>query len=176
MADNNTNVSIVALRYAEALLELGISGESIKETELIFSQTPQLWQVLSNPVVSHEEKYHIIDRVFSDNLICRFLKILCRHDDFSLLFEITESAKLMLLKKDKILKAHLTYVTPPTQKQLEKISCFICKKHDCRDVQWQMTQDPSLIGGFILYVDGVMYDRSLSGSFDRLKQDLTKRR
>lgn len=56
-------------------------------------------------------------------------------------------------------------------KSLLSMAKFIKSKHGV-EPQIEVTIDPSLIAGFKLNVEGVEYDYSLSGSLDRLEQEL----
>ena len=80
------------------------------------------------------------------------------------------------MRSERKLIAYLRYVTAPSKAQLKNMEKLICKKHDCSGVEWQMTEDPSLIGGFILTVDGITYDRSIDGRLRNMTRNLTKRR
>lgn len=42
-------------------------------------------------------------------------------------------------------------------------------------VQWEMEEDASLIGGFVLSVEGKEYDYSMQGQLARMEQQLIRR-
>lgn len=52
---------------------------------------------------------------------------------------------------------------------------FICKTFAADGVSWEMKEDPELLGGFILLVDGKEYDYSMAGRLNRLEQTLMRR-
>ncbi len=162
--------SILSMRYARALYELGINDGQLIEIKATFSSSNELLSVMLNPTVSLSAKHHIIDRLFHGEIVGNFLKLLCDHNSFALLFEIINCAKEIIAKENKILKASLTYVTPPTDKQRKQLKAFICQRHNCSDVIWDESCDESLIGGFTLFVDGIMYNKSLKGGFDKFAQ------
>ncbi|MCH5343820.1 MAG: F0F1 ATP synthase subunit alpha [Acetatifactor sp.] len=73
----------------------------------------------------------------------------------------------------------LTYVTPPTEKQLQDIRDFICKKYgteerSAEDIVLETVEDLSLGGGFVIKAGNEVYDWSVGGRMkqlaDRLKQ------
>lgn len=162
--------SILSIRYARALYELGIKSDELAEIKSVFTNSDELLDVMLNPTIATQKKHHIIERLFTAKISCNFLKLLCDHNNFALLFEIINCTNEIIAKENKILKAHLTYVTPPTDKQLDQLKSFICKKHDCSDVLWEKSCDKTLIGGFTLFVDGIMYDKSIKGGFDKFAQ------
>ena len=53
-----------AVRYAETLFELNIPKETIEKTREIFSEVPQITDVLDNPTIRQEKKEQVIDKVF----------------------------------------------------------------------------------------------------------------
>ena len=72
-----------------------------------------------------------------------------------------------------ILKAQLRYATsPPSKEQLEKIKDVICKKLDVTDLDFELINDPSLGGGFIVSAGNYEYDWSDAGRARQLKQEL----
>ena len=63
-----------AVRYAETLFELNIPKETIEKTREIFSEVPQITDVLDNPTIRQEKKEQVIDKVFPREMR-NFLKI-----------------------------------------------------------------------------------------------------
>lgn len=75
------------------------------------------------------------------------------------------------LKKKKFVVT-LSYVTPPTAEQLEKIKAFVIKKYSGEertpeDIVFETEEDPSIGGGFCIKAGNEVFDWSLSG---RIKQ------
>lgn len=54
-----------ANNYGEVLFELGIKKGTVEESKRIFSLTEQLHRTLESPIISKNEKYSIIEKVFS---------------------------------------------------------------------------------------------------------------
>jgi F-type H+-transporting ATPase subunit delta len=78
-------------------------------------------------------------------------------------------------KQSQTLRAELRYVSLPDEKQLEGIKAFLCKKHNARDVKIEMTEDKTLIGGFVIAAEGKEYDRSVKGRLEALHRQLIRR-
>ena len=74
-----------------------------------------------------------------------------------------------------IVTAHLAYVVPPTEEQKKGMEQFVCREFHAKGVLWEMEERPSLIGGFLLLVNGREYDYSMQGRLKRLEQKLTWR-
>ena len=144
-----------SINYAKALYELSVPEEAVLETEKIFRGTPQLKGALENPLVSLKEKEHVIDRVFPQEMK-NFLKVTCKYQKISSIYDILEAYGNYSRKQKGILKAVLTYVTKP-------------------EVILTLREDKSLIGGFILSAGDKEFDWSLRGRYNNLRQKLTRR-
>lgn len=70
-------------------------------------------------------------------------------------------------KAAKSLEAEISYVTPPSPEQLEKIHDFIVDKYLAGEVKLSVKEDKSLLSGFKLRVGSEVFDWSAEG---RLKQ------
>ena len=81
-----------AINYAEVLYELAVPEDVILEMEEIFKNSAPLKKALENPVVEFKEKSAVIDRVFQPQ-IRSFLKVLCKYQSVSDIFEIVEAYK-----------------------------------------------------------------------------------
>ena len=74
-----------------------------------------------------------------------------------------------------ILKAELLYVTRPAEEQENKMKEFLRSQFSAREVELTLTEDKSLVGGFVLRAGDREYDWSLIGRYKKLKQKLTRR-
>lgn len=166
--------SMSAIRYAHVLSELGIKKESIKETRQILEQTRELQKILEHPVITKKNKHDIIDRVFPAEMR-NFLKVVVDNGKTGIIMEIFGAYEELEKKKAKIATATLRYVTLPSDEQKKKMEEFICKTFAADGVSWNMEEDPELLGGFILLVDGKEYDYSMAGRLNRLEQTLMRR-
>lgn len=160
-----------AINYATALYELSVPAEAVEETARLFSQTPQLKQVLTSPVTSLKEKHAAIARIFPPE-IRNFLKELCDNRDADRINEILEAYHSYCCEMDGILQAELFCAAEPSGEQLEKIGSRLCRKYGKNDVRWTIRRDPSLIGGFVIRVGDIESDWSLRGRLKQLQQKL----
>ena len=166
--------SMASIRYAKVLFDLEVSEEAIMAAEQIFEESPELVQVLQNPVVTLEKKHKLIDRIF-DPSIRNFLKVVTDHGKAGDISEIFAAYRQKKNEMSGIVTAHLVYVTAPTDGQKKEMEKFICDKFHARSVEWNMEKRPGLIGGFLLHVNGREYDYSIKGRLKRLEQKLTWR-
>ncbi len=67
-------------------------------------------------------------------------------------------------------KAILTYVTPPTDAQLEGIRKFLATKYNNENIEIECVEDPSIGSGFVIRAGNHEYDWSERGRIEQLKE------
>ncbi len=160
-----------ATKYARILWELQIPQDSIRETLSLFKENPDLLMALRDPMVHLEDKVAVVDRVIPEEMR-NFIKVLCKNRCVLYYEQIVEEYRIWADNHDRIVYATLTYVTPPSEEQMEGIRKFLCKRYDAVDVDMQEFTDPSLMGGFILTAGDQEYDWSLRGRIEALERKL----
>lgn len=160
--------------YARVLYELSVRQESVNETRQIFLEVPQVACALQSPVVPFSEKERVIDRIFPDELR-NFLKVVCKHQKMDSMKEILDAYDAYCIRQKGALKAVLKYVTPPMEEQQEKVKDFLKNRFHVSEIELELVEDKSLIGGFVLWAEGHEYDWSLQGRYKKLRQKLTRR-
>ncbi len=68
------------------------------------------------------------------------------------------------------LTVEIDCVTPPSPEQLEKIRTFIAARYDAEDVSFVIKRDPSVVGGFKIFVGDDNYDWSTLGRIRQLRK------
>ena len=166
--------TLSAIRYARVLSELGIARETVEEAFEAFEAVPELAEVLASPVVDGSQKHAAIDRIFPKE-IRSFLKVAVDHGQAGIMEEIFQAYEEQRLRKEGTVTARLRFVTIPSKEQQERMEAYICKEFHGTRVQWEMEDDASLIGGFVLSVEGKEYDYSMQGQLARMEQQLIRR-
>ena len=155
-----------ALEYAKRLRELNIPGDIVGQTGDIFKAVPQVKLYFESPAVSLSAKHNVIEKVFPLQ-IRDFLKVLCDNGDVYLWDDICTAYREVSPEKKEEFVVTLSYVTAPTDEQLQNIRNFIQKKYNREDMVFETKEDPSLGGGFIIRAGNEVYDWSTNG---RMKQ------
>ncbi len=68
----------------------------------------------------------------------------------------------------------ISYVTPPTEEQLEGIKNFLSRKYARIDMQIKMVEKPELISGFVIRAGNEEYDWSADGRLKQLQEKLSQ--
>ena len=155
-----------ALEYAKRLRELNIPGDIVGQTGDIFKAVPQVKLDFESPAVSLSAKHNVIEKVFPLQ-IRDFLKVLCDNGDVYLWDDICTAYRELSPEKKGEFVVTLSYVTAPTEEQLQNIRDFVQKKYHRDDMVFETKEDPALGGGFIIRAGNEVYDWSTNG---RMKQ------
>lgn len=119
-------------------------------------------------------KHRVIDRIFPA-AVRSLLKVAADDGKIGYVPESIDVYRERMGRKAGIVAASLVYAEPPAGARLAKMEQVICRKCKSSGVRWKMREDKSLIGGFLLHVDGREYDYTVQGRLKRLEQKLTRR-
>ena len=160
--------------YAADLKLVENAKSNLQSVKDILEAVPQIGVEFEDPTVSLEKKHLVIDRVFPKE-IRNFLKVLCDNGDFGLLDEIEQAYMELTKTPEKVeAQAELTYVTPPTTEQMERIRLFLAKECNNPDIKIVGKEDASIKSGFIIRVGNKEYDWSEQGRIDQLQKHINQ--
>jgi len=172
-----------ANRYAKALIEYGIEKKSLdtllKDANDISSSiqnSSDLKAILNSPVVKGADKLSILKEVFktSDKAFHNLFKSLSSHNRFDHLVLICNGFVHQYNEVNNIQEAHIRSAIELDDKALK---VFQNKIKDITGDSAKITAsvDKDLLGGFVLNINNLQYDASISGKLKKLKQNLYKR-
>lgn len=167
-------ISQRALNYAKVLYALKLPEEMIGNTKDLLLGSSELMDAFENPIIRQQEKNAVIDKLFPKE-IGSFLKELCENKAMGFFAQILEAYGEMQRKQKNLLKAKLSYVVKPGEEELEKIKTMLCEKYEKAGVFLELEEDASLIGGYVLYVQDTVYDKSIKGALSDMQKALIRR-
>ena len=165
-------------RYAAALYDLaqtdnmGLTGAA---QELL--EQEQLWKVLTSSAVRVEEKKELIRSAAPLAGLEPLQACLCLRAEeghLDLFPDILEEVHQLELAADGGAVCVMTCAHKPDQAALDDVRRAVCRLRNLDRVVLQVKIDPELLGGFVLEVQGVTYDRSVKGRLERLAKGLEK--
>jgi F-type H+-transporting ATPase subunit delta len=167
-------VSAAAGRYARALFALTRNEEQLRAQYQLLCSEPQLWSALRSPLVRRSEKHALLDRLLrgAEEPLLHFWKLLCDHDRLSEAPQVVEQFHRLLLQAQGRLPAVMRSAFPPTEAQRQAVCQALCRRLGCQGVELAVQEAPSLLGGFLVECEGVVYDRSLRGMLQEMKKQL----
>ncbi len=161
----------LAEEYGKVLFELGIGKEACRDFNEKLNNCKELYSALDNPTISKKEKHRVIDKVFNSGIV-PFVKCLCDMNCISLYRDIYRTYIDLVNDSRDILTADFICVSKPDKAELDRVKAMLMKKYNKKEVILNITEDKSLIGGFILKVGDTQYDKSIKGTVNNLKRKL----
>ncbi|MCK9204780.1 MAG: ATP synthase F1 subunit delta [Bacteroidales bacterium] len=177
------NISLVAERYAGALLELSIEKNLLEEVyhdnlliTSICKASRDLVLLLNSPVISTEKKGIILRDIFQKNvnpITLTYLMIMVRKKREAFIPAIAK--KLIELYNDykNILTVYFKSPILPDAETRKQVFSLM-SKYTGKDIDLKAEIDESLIGGFVLTWDDKQYDASIRREIENLRNAIAK--
>jgi F-type H+-transporting ATPase subunit delta len=172
-----------ATRYARALLDVAQKEQvdlSTIESELAaFHQLivghDTLGKVLLSPAVPAPKKRDavkaLVERLSLSPILGKILVLLAERDRLVLLPEVLETYRQRLLDLRNVVRAAVTTAEPLEAGRAATIERSLAKVTG-RTVIMSTHVDPSIVGGLVARVGSTVYDGSVTGQLQRMKQRL----
>lgn len=173
----------IASRYAKSLLELAVEKDQLEEVNkdmgmlaALCQENRELTLMLKSPIVTHDKKLAILNKLFSgkvNDMSLSIFTILTKKHREAYLPQIAEEFHHLYNVHKGIEEATVTTTFPlddKTKAEFEKVVQSISKK----EVELTEVVDESLIGGFVLKIGDRQIDDSVSSRLKALRVDLSK--
>lgn len=171
----------IASRYAKSILDLAIEKGKVEEVNMdmrLFYSTlkasSELRAVLSNPIVSIQDKLAVVKAIFAakvQEISLAFFNIMLTKGRGGYLYESSKQFFSLYNILNGIVIAKLTSSTQMNPIQLKEVEDLLAKTLNSKIIL-DAKVDVGLIGGFVLTVGDKQFDASLSRQFTRLKKEL----
>jgi F-type H+-transporting ATPase subunit delta len=164
--------------YAEALLELANSNDSLKETTNdmnIVSQflvnSSDLKKFLGNPLITREAKKNVIKDILGEQInpkTLTFLMLLVDRGRISLLDTVAQRFLELSYKTEKIEIAKITSSIQLSADQQKNIAEKLKAITGAKQIKLALKVDPALIGGFTVEIGSKLIDTSIRGQLKQI--------
>lgn len=173
--------SKINVRYAKAFFSLAedknLTKELRSDTNLVadaLNSSEDLIQMLDNPVVKTSEKINAITEIFRDRIneySLNFIRLIIENKREKYMSGIMRDLENLFRIKEGIKKAVITSSIELSTTLLSRIKNILESKLKS-DVELSTKVDPEIIGGFILVVDDILYDSSITTQFKKIRNQL----
>jgi F-type H+-transporting ATPase subunit delta len=176
-------MSAFAARYARAfadvVLDTKLDSADVERqlTDFVatFAASKDLREVLLNPSIPSAKRVSILDTVNSrigcGPKVRNFLAVLISHERLAALSEIIEEFRLEMNRRLSISDAEVVTARPLQDQERAKLEREVAELAGTR-VNATFRQDKSLIGGAMVRIGSTIYDGSVRGRLERLKERL----
>lgn len=175
-------ITVVAKRYAEALFQLAteknIADELISElgtVKEVFEKDQKLVDFLSHPRINLQDKKQLIDEAFksSNQVLLNTLKLLVERHRLSEVVAIINHYKHLYNEANGIATATVYSVRPLSDDEKASLEQSFKQNLNKDSISFVNKVDESLLGGVRIRIGNTIYDGSISGKLNRLKNNLT---
>jgi F-type H+-transporting ATPase subunit delta len=176
-------MSAFAARYARAFADVVLDRkldaadveQQLTDFAATFAGSKDLREVLLNPSIPTAKRVSVLDAVNSrigcGPKVRNFLAVLISHERLSALSEIIEEFRLEMNRRLSISDAEVVTARLLQDQERAKLEREVAELAGTR-VNATFRQDKSLIGGAIVRIGSTIYDGSVRGRLERLKERL----
>ena len=164
--------------YAVALFRLACETRSdeavlsgLALVKQVFSETPGMIAFLRSPAIAKEAKLRALKEAFESEVheyVFSFLALMTERGDAEILEETIESYEALYHAQKQLATARVVSAAELTAEEKEKLIEALSKKSG-KQVLAEYEIDPTLLGGLVVEMDGVVLDGSLSRRLKTLK-------
>ena len=163
-------------RYAAALFgAAGSDAKAVRAAADALMANKTLWTALQSKAVSPAEKKQLLAdaaELDGQDALKAFLGLVAEADAMTELPAIMAEYSRLALAAQGGVECQVTCARQPDEATQTAIREAVCKLRGATNAVLEIKIDPSILGGFVLDVDGVTYDRSVKGRLDRLARGM----
>lgn len=173
----------VAARYAKSLLSLASEQDKVEQLyqDISFFKNTcdtsrDLKKLLKNPIVNSHKKQAVLKQLLTgrvDDLLLRFVQVVCRKGRESLLYPISEAFIVLYQEIKGIQTATLITASPVEDDQRDQFIYTLTRLTGKQILLTEKT-DATLIGGFILKSGDRQMDASVKKKLQQIRLSLSK--
>ena len=171
-------LSKVAEPYAEALLDLAKSNDSLKETtndmnivSQFLANSSDLKKFLGNPLITRDAKKNVVKDILGEQIsgsTLKFLLVLVDKGRIEVLEVIAQKFLELSYKQDSIEIAKITSSIQLSAEQQKTIAEKLKAITGAKQIKLALKVDPQLIGGFTIEIGSKMIDTSIRGQLKQI--------
>lgn len=178
------DIGIIASRYAKALFAFATDNreEDVVYHEMTalsaaFARVERLQQVLQSPVLTEDKQNDLIlaaARIGStppSSTLRRFVLLVVHRKRVDLMQFIAQSYIAAYRRRKHLISGRLVVARPVGKEVTQRMRQVVERKTDCQ-IEFDIVEDPTIKGGFILEYDTYRLDASLQTQLKRLEREL----
>ncbi len=177
-------MAAVASRYARAFADVVLDGkldpkqvtEQLGAIVELYRSNLDLRRVWESPAIPAEQKRKLLDAIIERSAMLRpvrnFLAVLIDHGRISEVEQIARQFQTELNHRLGIVEAEITSARPLEEAESRELLAEVSRVTG-KQVSARYKIDPSLIGGAAIRVGSTVYDGSVRGQLQKMKEQLS---
>jgi F-type H+-transporting ATPase subunit delta len=176
-------MSVLSLRYAHAFASVAASArlnsaaaqQQLGDFSGTLAGSHDLREVLMNPSIANEQKLRVLDaiagRIGMFPQVRNFIAVIMDHQRLDELDEILNEYHVLADEQSNVAEAEITSARPLNGQDRVELEAQVAKLAGGR-VRATYHQDATLLGGAVVRLGSTVYDGSIRGQLQQLKQKL----
>jgi F-type H+-transporting ATPase subunit delta len=177
-------MAAIASRYARALVEVvieqkidpAIAVQQVKDITATVAESKQLRMVWESPAIAAEQKRAVLDAIAGQagtlRPIRNFFAVLIDHDRIFMLAQIVRQFEAELNRQLGFVEADITSSRQLSSDEKQVLESQVANLTG-KKVRASYGTDAELLGGAVVRVGSTIYDGSVRGQLQKLKQQLS---
>jgi F-type H+-transporting ATPase subunit delta len=181
-------LSVVATRYARALVDVVVSSNSdgaqvlagLRSVEQLIEGSPELRTALASPAVQPSRKHEVIKRLLEPAMlgealpekVRNFVYVVIDHRRVGEFSSIVDGFEQSLDERLGFVAADIRSTTELTDSQRQAIEAQVSRLAG-KKAKLKFSTDSNMIGGVVARVGSTVYDGSVRGQLERLRTKLS---
>ncbi len=179
-------ISNISRRYARAFFDIAVEEKKIEgyydeiiQISSVVERDKALRDFLANPVFEQTIKKSVVEKIISklqfSQMTINFLKLLADKKRFEVLPEIATCYRHMMDEVLKRVRVNVKTVLPLSEEMQTYIKTGL-EKMTGRQVEINLEEDPTLLGGIVIGVGDTLYDGSIKNQLNNMRNLLGEAR
>ncbi len=173
----------IANRYARALADVvGRTGDyrralrELEDFDAVYRESAELREVLETPAVPLPQKIKVLEAILGrlgiSSAISNFFRVLVAHYRMRLLGEICRAFLKTVNDRLGVLWVKIFAASDISEAEQQALRARFAELTR-KQVELEFHLDPELLGGILAQVESTVYDGSIRGNLQRIRQQLT---
>lgn len=179
MSSSGHSSSIVALRYANALIELaeeaknaGKVEQDLKDLQAMMAESPEFLGAIRSPVINQDSLSKalaaIADKAKFQDVTKKFLQVLVANRRLNVLDRIAQAYAQLAAKRRGEVSVDVKVAHDLSDAQKKELQAALSKAMGA-EVSVRATVEPAILGGMVVTVGSRMIDNSVRRKLERLR-------
>jgi len=151
--------------------------QELRSFEALLKESDQLRRVLENPAIPGNSKRAVIDaitaRLGTSRQVRNFIAVLTDHRRLPLFSEILKQLEQELNDRQGFAEAQVSTARQLSDQEKQVLEAEIAKLTG-KKVRARYEQDKTLLGGAVVRVGSTIYDGSVKGQLERIREQLVE--
>lgn len=180
------NQGLIPQRYAKALYKVCLDKKTTAEMYVemkalsgAFAVDTRLQKTLSNPFVSRQDKANLLESAIGPDASEQYkglVRLLLDNGREEYARTTALAFQKMYRERNHISLVHIATAGNLPEAEMERLRTLVKRAFPRRRLELTETVDTNLIGGFVIDVDSVRMDASLSNELQQLRQTLLSKK